>query len=269
MKNLLKLAGEGIKIFGSFISKNSPAILTTLAIGGMGAAIITAIKQPVDVEEELYELEREELHKAAEEETDDIQHPIAPRLKIYAKHYWPTVTLFVTSTAMLVLANKIHAKRAAALMAAYQLTTTNYEDLKKKIVDIYGKKKAQEVQDEVDKDVVQKTFIPNQTIPLGSGPHLILDKPSGRYFYSDIEKVKRAFDDLNRRFYAGESEIQLNELYDDLNLPHIGMGYDNGFIFHSVDDILDWDNVRSSQLTENGIPCLVLHYEVKPLYRGY
>ena len=253
---ILNLVTQGAKIAGEYLVKNSPTILTSVGIGGFVAAIVMATKEPVKVEEELYELERKE-------EAADIQkHAIMPRAKIYAKHYWPTAAVAVTSAGCLIFANKIHLGRQAALLAAYQLSTTNLTDLKNKIIQMDGEKKLRALNDDIAKDKVESAPT-SQVIVTGNGSSLIYDLPSGRYFMSDIEKVRKAVDSVNRRLYNGEA-MSLNDFYDELGLDHVGVGYKLGWRLNTTDDLLEME--YSSHIADNGVPALVLKYDVKPIF---
>lgn len=261
--NVLSTMRQYGKVAGQFIKTNSPTILTIFGIGGMVAAVIMAAKQPVKVQEELYELEKEE-ERLANTDHEDPKHPFWPRAKIYIKHYWSTVVMMVLSATCTLFANRINLKRQAALLAAYQLSVTNYKDLKEKIKELDGEKKLQKLQDSIAKDKIesnppddQKIFVSNR-----GGDFLIYDSPSGRYFRGDIETVRRARDDVNRRLYNGES-VTLNEFYDDIGLENIDLGNDNGWELRTTDNLLEI--VFSSHINKFGEPCLVLSYEVGPL----
>ena len=90
---------------------------------------------------------------------------------------------------------------------------------------------------------------------------LCYDTISGRYFRGDIEKIRRAENQLNLRM-RDELFISLNELYSELGLPHIDAG-----------EKLGW-NIDKGYITlrftygpaENDEPCLILGYDVQPNY---
>ena len=84
---------------------------------------------------------------------------------------------------------------------------------------------------------------------------------SGRYFESDIEKLRKAVNDLNRRM-RDEIQITLNEFYYEIGLDSIKIG-----------DSLGWDIDKgyielefSSQLDKDGVPCLVIGHYNPPKY---
>ena len=98
-------------------------------------------------------------------------------------------------------------------------------------------------------------------IVTGKGNTLCYDAFNSRYFYSDIDQIKRAINELNRRM-LNEMYVSLNDFYDELNLKHSGNGYELGW---KLDDgLVEID--FSSQLSDDGRPCLVLEYLVAPRY---
>ena len=259
---LFSLISQGAKVAGEYIVKNSPSILTAIGIGGMVAAVVMATKEPVDIEEEIYDLEREESKNVQEDAP--AKHPIWPRAKIYIRHYWPTALVVATSAGCLIFANRINLKRNAALLAAYQLSMTNLKDLREKITQTDGEKKLQSLEDGIAKDKIDANPPSNAPVILASsgGDFLIYDGPSGRYFKGDIERVRRAVHEINKRLY-NENFVTLNDFYDELGLENIDVGNKLGWHLKTTDDLLEMK--YTSQVSENSEPCLVLQYDVEPL----
>ena len=61
-----------------------------------------------------------------------------------------------------------------------------------------------------------------------------------------------------------EMYISLNEFFDELGLDHSSIGDDLGWNLDS--GLIDLD--FSSQIADDGTPCIVVNYQVKPKY-GY
>ena len=99
-------------------------------------------------------------------------------------------------------------------------------------------------------------------VTTGYGDTLCYETLSGRYFYSDIEKIRAAVNRANK-IILEESYISLNEFYDELDLGHTGIGDSIGWgVAHTGLINLNF----SSQLTNNGTPCLVIGYDNIPVY---
>ena len=261
--NIIKTAQIGAKALGGFVKANSPMILTMLGCGGMVCAVFTAVHESKFVDQDLKELEKKELHEAAENESGEPKHPFWPRAKIYISNYWPAALLIGGSVVSIFYGQRIQSQRTAAALAAYQLSAMNLKDLKEKIIEMDGEKKLKSLQDDIAKDKVKNEAPSKEVIIVGDGEHLIYDVPSGRYFMGNIEKVRQAVSDFNRELYNAGT-LSLNEWYDYLGLDHIGTGNRLGWIMKTTDDLLDME--YSSQITETGKPCLTLKYDVKPIF---
>lgn len=168
------------------------------------------------------------------------------------------------STVCLIGASSVSLKRNAALAAACSLSETALKGYKNKVVETIGVKKERAVQDAVSKDILKKNPVENKEVYITEkGNTLCLEPISGRYFRSDIDKIKRAENELNRRMFD-EMYVSLNDLYLELGLKCTSMGDEIGW---NVNDGL-LDLYFSSQLTENDEPCAVINYNVMPKY-GY
>ena len=84
---------------------------------------------------------------------------------------------------------------------------------------------------------------------------------SGRYFESDIDKLKKIQNELNRTMLQ-EDYISLNEFYHEIGLDDIPIGEDMGWNINNKYMELDF----SSQLTDDGRPCLVVGHYNPPQY---
>jgi hypothetical protein len=237
------------------VSKHSPEILTGIGIAGMVTTTILAVKATPKALEAI-DAKKEEL------EVDKLT-PVET-VKAAWKCYIPTAVTGTTSIACIIGASSVNLRRNAALATAYKLSETALTEYRDKVVETIGEKKEQVIREKIDKDHITKNPVSkNSVIVTGKGQTLCYDHISGRYFYSDIDLIKRAINELNRQITV-DMYASLNEFYDKLNLDHIGIGYDLGW---NIDGGIV-DPEFSSHLTEDGQPCLVLGYSVDPKY-GY
>lgn len=108
---------------------------------------------------------------------------------------------------------------------------------------------------------MNKGFKFEETGTITSSTFKGFDIVSGRYFKSDIDKLKKAENELNRQM-RNEMYISLNEFYYAIGLESIKLGDSLGW---NIDD--GYINLRfSSQLATDGTPCLVIDYEYGPKY---
>lgn len=135
-------------------------------------------------------------------------------------------------------------------------------DYQKKVVETIGEKKEQTVRDAVAKERLEKNPVENkEVIVTAKGDTLCFDAVSGRYFKSDIDKLKKAENELNRQM-RDEMYISLNDFYYEVGLEPIKLGDDLGW---NIDN--GYIDLRfSSQLATDGTPCLVIDYGYGPRY---
>lgn len=242
-----------IKTIRSGLAKHSPAILTALGITGMIGTTVLAVKATPKALD-LIENKKEELDK------DKLT--VVETVKATWKCYAPAAVTCVTSAACLIGASSVHTKRNAALATAYKLSESALIEYRDKVVKTIGEKKEQSVRDAIAKDHVEKNPITNnEVIITDRGYTLCYDELSGRYFYSDIEKIKKAANELNRQM-LNDMYVSLNELYYELGLEGTKLGEQMGW---NVDRGLI-DLKFSATVSADDRPCIVLDYRVPPMY---
>lgn len=235
--------------------KNTPGILVGVGIVGMAGTTILAVRATPKALT-LIEAKKREL------DVDSLT-PIET-VKTTWKCYLPATVTGVMSTACLIGASSVSARRNAALATAYNLTRVAMNDYKDAVVETIGEKKEQVVRDTVAKNRIERDPVKNtEVIVTERGTTLCYDAVFGRYFRSDIDTIKRAVNELNRSIVSS-MYASLNEFYDEIGLPPIEIGDKLGW---NVDDgQIEVD--FSSQLAADGTPCLVISFNVAPDY-GY
>lgn len=229
------------------MKKYAPSILTGVGIGGMlGGTVLACSETPKALEQ----------IKKQEKVKDKIFEGV--------KAYWPAALVEAASITCIIFANNVSLKRQAAALAAATLSDTRLKEYREAVQKKFGDKKAEEVKDQVAKDILQNKPVNEQTIIFtGDGDHLCFDAVSGRYFKSSIEKVRQAVNNLNQNLLADGSAC-LNDLYEELGLEPVKIGDMLGWNAMNSGDLVKVD--FSSQLTVDKIPCLVLDYSVAPTY---
>lgn len=251
--NKVKLA-EIAKGVQSTLTKHSPEILTGIGITGMVSATVLAVKATPKAIRLKNEAENEKNGELTKVET----------IKACWKPYIPAVATGAASIVCLIGASSVNAKRNAALAAAYTLSDTAFREYKEKVVETIGEKKEKVVKDKIAEDKVKNNPVTKSEIFITDrGNTLCFDTISGRYFMSDIDKIKKAENILNKRMLS-EMYISLNDFYDEIGLAQTPVGDDLGWKLER--GYLDLD--FSSQLTKDGKPCLVIDYNIVPSY-GY
>ena len=247
------------KNLGGVISKNSPQILTGLGCAGVVTTAILAVKatpKALRLVEDAIEFD-----SVAQEKYNRFgELPGLEKLKLTWKCYIPAGVVGITSIACIIGANTISTKRNAALAALYSLSEAAFREYQGKVVETIGKTKDRQIRDEVAKDKVLANPVGNhEVIFTGKGDVLCLDALTGRYFKSDIEKIRQSVNELNRDLLS-EMWLSLNDLYYALDLPNTVLGDEMGWDIDRGLIELDY----SSQLDEHGTPVLVISSKVYP-----
>lgn len=246
---------------GKNVSKHSPEILTAIGVVGMITTTVLAVKATPKALE-LIEEKKEELNLEPMDNLTAVE-----TVKAAWKPYIPAVATGVFATGCLIAANSVHAKRYAGLATAYQISTTALNEYRDKVVETIGEKKERVVHDKIAEDRVKKNPPSTSTITMteNGGNTLCYDLHSGRYFKSDIDRIKRARNDLNYRMTSGmEMYTSLNEFYDAIGLGRTEIGDQLGWRIDEGQIEIHF----GSFLTENDVPCVTLEYLTPPKY-GY
>ena len=254
------------------LSNHSPEILTGIGIAGMITSTILAVKATPKaltlLEEKKEELNKKRFDENIEKDYSLKDHKELDKLdakttiKTVWKCYVPSTVTMGVSIACLIGASSVHIKRNAVLATAYHLSEAAATEYRNKVVETIGAKKEEAIRDAVNKDRLEKNPVTkNEVIITEKGNTLCYDHLSGRYFKSDIDKIKKAINEINHQmnktFY-----VSLNDLYDELGLDHTELG-----------EVLGWNSDMgllelhfSSHLSSDGTPCLALDFNNLPKY---
>ncbi|MCD8372116.1 MAG: DUF6353 family protein [Clostridia bacterium] len=237
----------------SVLKEYSPEILTGIGISGMVGSTVMAVKATPKA---LTLIKEEKKSK----KTDELS--VKDMAKATWKCYIPSGISIVLSSACIIGANRINTKRNTALATAYSLSESALKLYQEKVVETIGEKKEQEVRDKIAADkMIQSPASTQEIIVTDKGNTLCYDSLSDRYFKSDIESLRKAVNECNRQMIADMS-ISLNDFYDAIGLKGIktgnslGWNANRGFI----------ELIFSTQLADNGNPCLVIDFREMPVY---
>jgi hypothetical protein len=247
------------KNLAGVFSENSPTILTGLSVAGLISTSILAVK---GTPKALRLLDEESLRLLDEGHNANISLSKWDIIRITYKCYIPAMAVGCASIFCIIQSNAINMRRNAALAGIYAITETAFKEYQSKIVETIGKNKELNVRDEISADRI-KANPPGKTevIFTGKGEVLCYDSLTGRYFKSSVEHIKQSINKLNRQL-MNDMFITLNELYYEIGLSDTVLGESLGW---NVDNGLIEINF-STQMSEDGEPCLVLNYEVSPKF---
>jgi len=257
------MSAKGLQKIGGILTKNSSTILTGLSVAGLFTTSIMAVKATPKAlkileEEREYRLHHEEVGN----EWESYDPTKLEAIKLTWKCYIPAAVTGLATIACIIGSQSINLRRNAALASLYSLSETALKEYKEKVVEKIGETKVREIKDDIAKDkIVRNPVIDREVVITGHGETLCYDALSGRYFKSDIEQIRRTLNVLSRDLMS-DMFIPLNEVYSALDLKGTKLGDMIGW--HIDDGLIEPD--FSSQLTENGIPCLVLDFSAEPRY---
>lgn len=244
--------GKWIGLMKVSFDKHSPEILTGLGITGLFASVIFSIqatpKAMRSIESKKKELDKEKL-------------TVGETIEATWKYYIPTAVTVATSTACILGANSVNTRRNAALAAAYSLSETAMAEYQDKVREVVGERKESDVRADIARDrMAADPPNPAEVIVTGKGETWFRESITHRYFKSDIEKVRRVENDLNREM-RNSNTISVNDVLYALGLPSD----------HRVLGDLGWDIDRHPiefifipVMTDEVGVCIELDYRFNP-----
>lgn len=277
-----------ISIVAQFVTKNSPAIFTGLTIAGaIGTAVCvgkgtikahTAIEGIVkEQSDNFYNEHKEDLDNGDDLEfnyngkvfTERVgemvtERPFTIKEKVKAcwKFYIPSAIMLGLTIACAIAAHTASEKRLAALYALYALGEDRIKLLEEKMTRELPPEKVEEIKKEATAALSDRHPVrESDDIIEGSGTERVYDSSSGRYFWSDMETIRQAENDINSELIHSGGTVTLNELYYRLGLSSNKIG---DLIGWTDDDLL---KIRfGSRLMENGKPCITIDYKCDVLF---
>lgn len=259
---------------GKVAAKNSPAILTALGVSGTLTTAYLAAKAAFASVEVLQEAEATKRDEHFTDQSNDKGENVEvefegltrkEQVEAVWKLYVPAAMSAAMTVSAIIFSARIQDQRNAALVSAYTFAEKSLQDYRAKTVAKVGKKKEQEIRDEVAQDNVTKNPPRNnQVIVVSEGGVLCRDAYSGQYFQSDMESLRKAENDLNWEI--------LNDGYASLSDWFHLIGIEST----SESDELGWrdDDGKveieySTALTGQNKPCIVVTFRSGPVPRYY
>ena len=248
-----------VKVVKHGVKKKTPEILTGIGIAGMVTTVVLSVRATPKAMELI---EQKELENAERDNTDIQKLTPVETIKVAWKPYVPALLTGLGSTACLIGGISVSARRTAALATAYKISETALSEYKEKMIEVVGEKKAKEIKEKINSDKIENNPVTKSNVIItGKGDTLCCDLAFNQYFRSDIEKIKKAVNEINRQL-TYDMYVSLNEFYDELGIPHIPIGdelgwnLDNGLVEVSF----------GSQIADDGTPCITMEYNIGPRY---
>lgn len=234
---------------GKWTKDHSPELLIGLGIASGVTTVVLAVKATPKAIKLIEEEKKEKrVDKLAPVDT----------VKATWKCYIPAALTGTASIACVIGANSVNARRHAALAAAYELSTTALKEYRSKVVETIGEKKEKVVREKIAQDHVDRHPVKDsEIIIINNGETLFYESISGRYFKSDLQKVRAAINDLNEDLTnSNENYISLSELYGELGLDRTSISDKLGWRIDRGKIEVDYPATKAP----DGTPCLSIEY---------
>lgn len=240
--------------------KHAPTILTVMGAAGTVAAVALSSEAALKAKKVLEENEKKDISTA-------------DKVLVYAKAYAPTAVMTAASLTCIFGSNHVNKQRLAGIASAYILSEAAFSEYKEKVEEVVGKKKSQQIKDEVVQSHIAQnpptefnTVVPSYH----QGPdtlYLWWDEVAKRYFYCNAERIRKAEALANKELQLS-GFVSINDIYEMLELPKIKTGDDSGWEY----DLNDPTSSRNREvrinidggLTEIDTPCCVMDMDPWP-----
>ena len=239
---------KGMHKVGYEVAKNSPGILTGMAIGGVPTVAIFSFRAGMKTQS-----------KFIEEDVSPDNYK--EKLRLAGPYLIAPAGLSLATMGCIIGAATVSARRQAAIASLYAMSEQTIKDLEGKYIEQNSEKKLEKLHDEINADKVKNNPPKeDQIIFTGVGDCLCYDSMTGRYFKSDIERIRRIQNTVNEKINNGEF-ISVNDFSDYLGLPDTEIGWEIGW---SMGNTGQMDIRFTSCLTEDGTPAIVIEHKTKP-----
>lgn len=228
------------------LKANSTSILSGVAVAGVITTAVLASRAAL---------------KVKERQEDHVLMKWTP--KAYVQEFWkeyiPAVASGAGTIACIVYSNQIGLRRNAALIGAYTIAETAFQNYKDQVVAELGEIKERGIRDKVAiKEMEENPPKDTQVIITGGDDQLCYDTFTGRYFRCDIETIRRAVNETNQDVLLNMHSPH-NDFYGRIGLAPTTVGDELGW---TIDNFIEL--VFTAHLDPNGIPCLALGYTRLP-----
>jgi hypothetical protein len=240
--------------------ENAPTLLTGVGVvGTVSTAVLTGrstVRAVRKVETKSLEKQMENLEEADSTTPipldSDWQLSKKDVFKLCWPLYIPPTICGITTIMAIVTANRIDARKIAALTAAAGISERAFQEYKDKVVEKLGPNQDRKIRDEVAQDQITKEGGPRELVIVNEGKVLCKDMMSGRYFECTNEDLKRAENWVNHELLH-HNDCSLSEFYGQIGMDAT-----------SYSDSVGWNAANSVELqittamTPDNRPCLAV-----------
>jgi hypothetical protein len=235
---------------------NADTLLTGVAVTG---TVATAVLTGQASLKAARLIDAERLEKPEYDSVEKVDLTKIEKVKITWKLYIPAVGVGTTTVACIIVANRLSAKRIAALALASGISERALQEYKSKVVEKFTDRQNEAIRDEIAQERISKQPLGTQVIVAGDGEVLCYDMLTGRYFKSSVEEIRRAENKVNYEIIHFMS-ASLSTFFDEIGLAPT-----------NYTDMVGWNmgnplEVKfSTVLTDDNRPCLAVDFTRPPI----
>lgn len=198
------------------VKDHSGTICAVTAMAGVVATAILSGKAAVRVDHEI-----------------DCDMTKKERAKVYARCYWKTAAVAVTTCGLIFGSDRIHVRKEVGLAGLAALWKSKYVDLDKKVGEIVGEEKYKEIKKSIAEDKIkEKNLVPEKPANLGDNAFLVYEPYTDQFIWTTKERIFHALYEANLRLQK-DFDVRLSVIIDYLGGEWdplgdmIGWNYDN------------------------------------------
>ena len=212
------------KIAWKFVDENAPTILMVAAELLLVCTTVSAIKDAPVAKEKIHEAKVKKLaDKNDRDPLEVIEHfnendiletklTVWEYTQVLVPVYWRTAVCFVGCGTCIFFSNRVLNKRYLAVLGVLAAKEKDLEKYKDKIKELFGESKAENVENEIANDIIQKAPLTDENVFCTMyGNHLFYDTISHTWFRSSIDAVKRGLNEFNAQLMRDE-EASVDDL---------------------------------------------------------
>ena len=183
------------------------------------------------------------------------------RTRLVWKLYIPSAVSTVSTIICIVGAKRMETQKTIAANAALAVAERAYSDYRDKVVEELGPRKDQAIRDKVVADQIANNPSPSQDVLVtGPGNVLCCELFTMRYFACDMEKLRKAQNELNARLLKHDYAT-FNDFYYLIGLSQTSASGNLGWTSDKLMEL-----IFSTTLSDDGRPCITFEYNyTKPL----
>ena len=243
--------------FSQWFKVHEPKICLAAGITTMvGAGVLTGVQTVKAVRA---------VDRRKEEQNVDKLPPV-DIFKTVWKYYIPPALMFLGSSGLFIRGYYCSAAALESSALSYNYLKNSFDMYKQNVKEVIGEKKESEVRARVAEKRVEANPPPKELeagdSPVGNNLIWCLDGFSGRYFRSNIDKLRATEAILNNELLL-DDWVPLNDLYYHLGLDPVKAGELNGWSLKNGAGSIKF---TYDSILVDGQPILVLNYDIQSEY---